>query len=274
MRLWKGVRSIFVLAGAWQIDSRQTRTSDVKVFLSACLLLLLLLSTAIAAEPIPDKLVVLTFDDSSKSHFTVARALLKKYKFGATFFVTEGFDSKTNKRDYMTWEEIAELQESRIPDDCWRALELGNELKTGPVWSRAPFGSAAGRELLMARLLDEKASDASRLMALRQLREGGNYWSADPKRNPGTSIVSGEEQQAIIDRVVPLLKDEDDVWRRGAVDCLKVVSCPYAADQLDMLSNRAVPHFETLRREDPNPGVPRKRYAELKSCLKYPGGSF
>src|SRR5207248_1485493 len=62
-----------------------------------------------ALEPIPDKLVVLTFDDSSKSHFTVARPLLKKYKFGATFFITEGFDFPSNKKDYMTWEEIKQL---------------------------------------------------------------------------------------------------------------------------------------------------------------------
>ena len=69
-------------------------------------------------EPIPDKLVVLTFDDSSKSHFTVARPLLKKYGFGATFFVTEGFDMPTNKRDYMTWEEIAQLHRD--------GFEIGN----------------------------------------------------------------------------------------------------------------------------------------------------
>ena len=37
-------------------------------------------------------LVVLTFADSAKSHFTVARPLLKRLGFGATFFITEGFD--------------------------------------------------------------------------------------------------------------------------------------------------------------------------------------
>src|SRR5947199_3218023 len=72
-------------------------------------LFLALAGPAKALEPIPDKLVVLTFDDSSKSHFTVARPVLKKYRFGATFCVTEGFDFATNKRDYMTWEEIAGL---------------------------------------------------------------------------------------------------------------------------------------------------------------------
>lgn len=60
-------------------------------------------------EPIPDKLVVLTFDDSAKSHYTTVRPILKRYGFGATFFVTEGFDFAANKTDYMTWQEIAEL---------------------------------------------------------------------------------------------------------------------------------------------------------------------
>jgi len=43
------------------------------------------------------------------SQYTVVRPLLKKYGFGATFFITEGFSFRTNKTDYMTWEQIAEL---------------------------------------------------------------------------------------------------------------------------------------------------------------------
>ena len=39
----------------------------------AALAVLLLGSPAFTLEPIPDKLVVLTFDDSAKSHYTVAR---------------------------------------------------------------------------------------------------------------------------------------------------------------------------------------------------------
>jgi peptidoglycan/xylan/chitin deacetylase (PgdA/CDA1 family) len=71
-----------------------------------------------ALEPIPDRLVVLTFDDSAKSHFTVVRPLLKRLGFGATFFITEGFDFRGNKRDYMTWEEIAQLHQD--------GFEIGN----------------------------------------------------------------------------------------------------------------------------------------------------
>src|SRR6476620_7660681 len=72
-------------------------------------------------EPIPDKLVVLTFDDSSKSHYTHARPLLKRFGFGATFFITEGFDFATNKVDYMTWDEIAELDRD--------GFEIGNHTR-------------------------------------------------------------------------------------------------------------------------------------------------
>ena len=78
-------------------------------------------ASASALEPIPDKLVVLTFDDASKSHFTVARPLLKKHGFGATFFVTEGFDFPTNRRDYMSWQEIAQLHQD--------GFEIGNHTR-------------------------------------------------------------------------------------------------------------------------------------------------
>jgi peptidoglycan/xylan/chitin deacetylase (PgdA/CDA1 family) len=64
---------------------------------------------AAVRREIPDRLVVLTFDDSAKTHFTVVRPLLMKYRFGATFFITEGWDFATNKTDYMTWDEIKQL---------------------------------------------------------------------------------------------------------------------------------------------------------------------
>jgi peptidoglycan/xylan/chitin deacetylase (PgdA/CDA1 family) len=74
-----------------------------------------------ALEPVPDKLVVLTFDDSVASHHSVVRPLLKRYGFGATFFITEGFSFPTNKQDYMTWEQIRELH-----DD---GFEIGNHTR-------------------------------------------------------------------------------------------------------------------------------------------------
>lgn len=84
-------------------------------------LICLITSPVLALEPVPEKLVVLTFDDAVKSHFTTVRPILKKYKFGATFFVTEGFDFKTDKENYMTWEEIAQLHKD--------GFEIGNHTR-------------------------------------------------------------------------------------------------------------------------------------------------
>ena len=84
-------------------------------------ILSLAVKTTFAFEPLPDKLVVLTFDDSAKSHFTIVRPILKKYNFGATFFITEGFDFPENKTDYMTWNEIAQLHRD--------GFEIGNHTR-------------------------------------------------------------------------------------------------------------------------------------------------
>lgn len=81
----------------------------------------LLATAGRAAEAVPDKLVVLTFDDSSASHHAIAAPILKRYGFGATFFITEGFTFTTNKRDYMTWEQIAELHRD--------GFEIGNHTR-------------------------------------------------------------------------------------------------------------------------------------------------
>ena len=80
-------------------------------------------------EPIPDKLVVLTFDDSKASHYTVVRAILKKHGFGATFFITEGFTFRTNKEEYLTWKQIAELHRD--------GFEIGNHTRDHMGLSKA-----------------------------------------------------------------------------------------------------------------------------------------
>ena len=58
---------------------------------------------------LPDRLVVLTFDDGPKSQFTFAAPLLKECGFNATFYITEGLRFLVDKERYMTWEEVAAL---------------------------------------------------------------------------------------------------------------------------------------------------------------------
>src|SRR3569623_185518 len=66
--------------------------------------------SAHALEPIPDKLVVLTFDDAVGNHARFVAPLLKKLGFGATFYVCEFQpDFETNKEQFMTWDEIKSL---------------------------------------------------------------------------------------------------------------------------------------------------------------------
>ncbi|SFU18121.1 Peptidoglycan/xylan/chitin deacetylase, PgdA/CDA1 family [Algoriphagus locisalis] len=81
------------------------------------LLLLLTLSftffsqAQILKKPIPDKLVVLTFDDAPASQYSVVAPLLKKYGFGATFFVCEFQPNYADSALYMNWRQIQELNQ-------------------------------------------------------------------------------------------------------------------------------------------------------------------
>lgn len=68
-------------------------------------------------KPVEGPLVVLTFDDATQSQRTIVAPLLKKYGFGATFYVCE-FPGFENKDHYMTWEQIKELDEM--------GFEIGN----------------------------------------------------------------------------------------------------------------------------------------------------
>ena len=79
-------------------------------------------------KPVPEKLVLMTFDDSTIDHYTIdhytiAAPILEKYGGKGVFFTTEmkassrtlGFEDKSA---YMTWEQIKELSE--------RGHEIGN----------------------------------------------------------------------------------------------------------------------------------------------------
>ena len=72
----------------------------------------------ILRKPIPDRLVVLTFDDAPASHATVVAPILKPLGFGGSFYVCD-FDSfKTRKDWYLTWRQMIELDRS--------GFEIGN----------------------------------------------------------------------------------------------------------------------------------------------------
>ena len=78
----------------------------------------------ILLKPIPEKVVVLTFDDNCASHATFVGPLLKKLGFGGTFYVTEAF---TDKKMYMSWEQIKLLENM--------GFEIGNHSVHHPAFN-------------------------------------------------------------------------------------------------------------------------------------------
>ena len=69
-------------------------------------------------KTLPEKVVILTFDDAVASHATNVAPLLKKYGFGATFFIAEFPPDFADKTKYMTWQQIKHLNKM--------GFEIGN----------------------------------------------------------------------------------------------------------------------------------------------------
>ncbi|MCK0191480.1 polysaccharide deacetylase family protein [Arenibacter sp. F20364] len=63
----------------------------------------------ILKQNIPDKLVVLTFDDAPASQFEVVAPLLQEFGFVATFFVCEFPPNYRDSTLYMNWRQIKAL---------------------------------------------------------------------------------------------------------------------------------------------------------------------
>lgn len=72
------------------------------------------------------KTVILTFDDASQSHYSVIAPMLKKYGFGATFYVCEFPPDFADSSKYMNWRQIAELSR--------RGYEIGNHSWHHPLF--------------------------------------------------------------------------------------------------------------------------------------------
>ncbi|SHM84513.1 Peptidoglycan/xylan/chitin deacetylase, PgdA/CDA1 family [Cyclobacterium lianum] len=99
------------------------KTSSFLLWLCGMILLLQGISQAqIVRKPIPDRTVVLTFDDAPASHYSHVAPLLKEKNFGATFFVCEFPPNYADSSKYMTWQQIQELDRM--------GFEVGNHTHT------------------------------------------------------------------------------------------------------------------------------------------------
>ena len=77
--------------------------------------------TGILRKPIPDRLVVLTFDDGPASGYTVVARVLKFFGFGGSFYICD-FDSFHTRKDwYLTWRQMKVMADA--------GLEIGNHTR-------------------------------------------------------------------------------------------------------------------------------------------------
>lgn len=63
---------------------------------------------SVIKQVIPDKLIVLTFDDAREDNYSFVAPLLQEYGFGATFYICE-FPEFEDATRFMTWRQIREL---------------------------------------------------------------------------------------------------------------------------------------------------------------------
>lgn len=92
-------------------------------------------------KPLPEKPVIISFDDGRDSQYTAAFPLLKEYGFTASFFV---FTNAMDRPGYLTWDQLAEMRDAgmeigshgiyhpyltRLSDEEMRAELFGSRAK-------------------------------------------------------------------------------------------------------------------------------------------------
>lgn len=67
-------------------------------------------------KPVPERAIVLTFDDGCLGNFTDALPLLVKHHYPATFFVHTGYVGRKTSKMHMTWDQLREAEKSGLID--------------------------------------------------------------------------------------------------------------------------------------------------------------
>ena len=88
-------------------------------------------------RPIPDRTVVLTFDDAVQSHRDYVAPLLHQLGFNATFYITACW--MENAEHFLSWDDVAEIHAM--------GFEIGNH-----TWTHQPFHTPESAEALAAEL--------------------------------------------------------------------------------------------------------------------------
>ena len=121
---------------------------------------------------IPERTVVLTFDDGYASHFDIVAPLLLRYRFTGTFFVTVDL---IGRKGHLTWEQLRKL--------VFLGMEIGSHaMSDAPLTSHTP--EALKVEVTRSRqILEERLGVPIRAIAAP--RGFWNAWVAEAVRRAG-----------------------------------------------------------------------------------------
>jgi len=95
--------------------------------------------------PLPQRPVILSFDDDWESQYTYAFPLLEKFGFTATFYI---WTAVVGREHHMTWDEISTLAKA--------GMQIGCHTITHPYLTRVKSDVSLRREIIGARTLIEE----------------------------------------------------------------------------------------------------------------------
>ncbi len=113
-------------------------------------------------DRLPERLIILTFDDGLADFYSGALPILNRYNFGATLYLATGFIGRTSRwlvpegegdRPMMTWAQVAEVSSYGI--ECGAHSQSHRQLDTLPLgaaqqeiqWSKDTLEDHLGREV-------------------------------------------------------------------------------------------------------------------------------
>lgn len=102
-------------------------------------------------QPLPQRPIVITFDDGYENNYTEAFPILEKYNMKATIFVVGGMVNEPSKLNRLTWEQMKEMEQSGRIDIQSHTYNLHNIDLSGQYGSMKKDGETT--EAYRARII-------------------------------------------------------------------------------------------------------------------------
>jgi len=112
-------------------------------------------------KTLPERSVVLTFDDGYVSHMEIVAPLLMRHRFTGTFFVTTGFIGKPG---YVNWEQLKKM--------IFLGMEIGSHGVTHKPLTKCTREELSNEIVESKRVLEEKLGVPIHTMAV-----PGGFWN-------------------------------------------------------------------------------------------------